>query len=1131
MNRPNSLIRLLAAALALALLPAVPRAAVAQAPAPAPSLRSAQVDPSGELLILKYGTADGTPDNITSVSGTATLTRNGTPIALSRWLHARYGWLAFALCDDRKYAKVVDDEDRGEGVIVTSGAWTTAVNGVAGDNFGARETAVGDHFLRSSDPAAGATYTFKGCVPGPHRLYHMLWDRMEFDRTPDAVYTVKSGGGAALGTFHVDLKYTGSNPMWPRFDLARGGYDWTTVGEVTLPAGEDTVIVEVANGAAGTLVVDGMLLRNVLVPRAGPGDALALDMAAGVVTTASGPQPAVVARPITVATDVDLMPVDPTRPRTLKAGYNKEGDNAGGPALLAADRGPTTWGWRPVTGNDSVTLDDRGELTAMTGQAFRRINAADYNYVDGRMILRVPDGQKFRLEFDYAGDFNAGVKAGQTFRMMQGAAYTKDTSVNGDGYEHLGGTRWRLWVTFHHSPWTPSSVGYPFLPWGMHDIDFQVRHPITHFSMFDDRTPVDWPHYTHPTTYGRYRGKGVDTFRLMDAMGTNHSPIVDWTDYYPEDATGRDVLPYRYEQPVLSVEPVDRSDADADRVLPWFANANYNCVVKVTVGSTAGLVDGHTLQFSNDGQTIPADAAVRAGNPGALCYLTQPIVVVLNPTQLLVSVFMNGSSPGPSASTCAAGVHTLAPGTTLYASRPAQQHPRAAARVCAELGISPWYNIPHLASDRYVRDWADMALSVHPAGTKIRVEYSNEIWNFPMHVEYVSIMTRHANHLHDLDPVANPLTFNNGFAWGAWNSDRLRQVALAKFKAAGREADLYWILGTQTGNPGATTQPMVAWGATQTPPVKLHFDALALESYVNFGTCLYNELVTSDADVNAFYDRLSITGGQISLASCTVLDGGRAWVNGVHRDLLDRHGFEDTEIVSYEGGWDWLAYRGTVDVNEPASQEISRSPRMYRLTTAEWEMCDRAGLALRCRYAADYVAGVQGKEVWCDFPWIYCTAGTGDPAENPHPWDYDGTAFGVGRPVVSQMGGALLDWAAGTMPPPAPATGPVLRTWTVRFVASPGPVSDHLVTIRDAAGVPVPGLDRRSAGGPLADNLSFQVGPGTYTATVEAVNLVPDAAHPVYSEPAVSVPFTVPAPPNARPPAPTGVVVTGGAAA
>jgi hypothetical protein len=108
-------------------------------------------------------------------------------------------------------------------------------------------------------------------------------------------------------------------------------------------------------------------------------------------------------------------------------------------------------------------------------------------------------------------------------------------------------------------------------------------------------------------------------------------------------------------------------------------------------------------------------------------------------------------------------------------------------------------------------------------------------------------------------------------------------------------------------------------------------------------------------------------------------------------------------------------------------------------------------------------------------------------------------------------------------------TAPAMRPVTVRFNPASGPdVSGHVVTIRDAGGNVVPGLDRMSAGGPRADSFTFRVAPGTYTATVEAVNLAPDPARPVYSDPAVSGPFTI-APPNIKPPAPFRVTVTDGA--
>lgn len=52
-----------------------------------------------------------------------------------------------------------------------------------------------------------------------------------------------------------------------------------------------------------------------------------------------------------------------------------------------------------------------------------------------------------------------------------------------------------------------------------------------------------------------------------------------------------------------------------------------------------------------------------------------------------------------------------------------------------EAKANPWVNIPHAASDGYVRQMARLIKAEVPPGMKVYIEYSNEVWNsqFPQH--------------------------------------------------------------------------------------------------------------------------------------------------------------------------------------------------------------------------------------------------------------------------------------------------------------------------------------------------------------------------------------------------------------
>jgi hypothetical protein len=44
------------------------------------------------------------------------------------------------------------------------------------------------------------------------------------------------------------------------------------------------------------------------------------------------------------------------------------------------------------------------------------------------------------------------------------------------------------------------------------------------------------------------------------------------------------------------------------------------------------------------------------------------------------------------------------------------------------VGASPWFCMPHFASDDYIRNFAQLVLSSLRPDVKVYVEYSNEVW-------------------------------------------------------------------------------------------------------------------------------------------------------------------------------------------------------------------------------------------------------------------------------------------------------------------------------------------------------------------------------------------------------------------
>jgi hypothetical protein len=50
-------------------------------------------------------------------------------------------------------------------------------------------------------------------------------------------------------------------------------------------------------------------------------------------------------------------------------------------------------------------------------------------------------------------------------------------------------------------------------------------------------------------------------------------------------------------------------------------------------------------------------------------------------------------------------------------------------QLCNYLKINPWFCIPHLADDDYVRQFALLVKNSLDPALKVYIEYSNEVWN------------------------------------------------------------------------------------------------------------------------------------------------------------------------------------------------------------------------------------------------------------------------------------------------------------------------------------------------------------------------------------------------------------------
>lgn len=141
-----------------------------------------------------------------------------------------------------------------------------------------------------------------------------------------------------------------------------------------------------------------------------------------------------------------------------------------------------------------------------------------------------------------------------------------------------------------------------------------------------------------------------------------------------------------------------------------------------------------------------------------------------------------------------------------------------------ELGADPWFNMPHMADDSYVRNFAKLTQDGLDFDLKAYVEYSNEVWNWQFE------QARWA------DALAQA-RWGGADLWMQFYGGRAAEVSQIWSEVFGETTDqrLIRVLSTQTGWLGLEEQILnaplwVAETADRQPP-SYYFDAYAVTGY------------------------------------------------------------------------------------------------------------------------------------------------------------------------------------------------------------------------------------------------------------------------------------------------------------
>lgn len=215
---------------------------------------------------------------------------------------------------------------------------------------------------------------------------------------------------------------------------------------------------------------------------------------------------------------------------------------------------------------------------------------------------------------------------------------------------------------------------------------------------------------------------------------------------------------------------------------------------------------------------------------------------------------------------------------------------QVAVKLANRIGADMWVNVPHLADDNYIRQFAGVIRSQLDPRLRAFVEYTNEAWNIGMFGQAQWLRERALEKW----PSAT-------WEWMQYYAGRAVNMAkIFREVFAGQEHRLQLVLSSQTGQTDFMQDAMDAplWTAEQADgrPPSYYFDVFAVTAYFGYG-------LGSNDNAQELVDIYNTSGEAAALNRAFELL--QAEVNGMqsrfnsYRNMIEQRGMK---MVMYEGG-------------------------------------------------------------------------------------------------------------------------------------------------------------------------------------------------------------------------------------
>jgi hypothetical protein len=255
--------------------------------------------------------------------------------------------------------------------------------------------------------------------------------------------------------------------------------------------------------------------------------------------------------------------------------------------------------------------------------------------------------------------------------------------------------------------------------------------------------------------------------------------------------------------------------------------------------------------------------------------------------------------------------------------------------LCNRLDADPWFCMPHLADDEYVRNFARMVKEKLNPNRKVYVEYSNEVLNgiFEQH-RYAE---RRAKEL-GLGPAARP--------WeGACMFYARRSVEIFKIwqEVFGGTDRLVRVLAWQAGSGPYWTDGMLL----SQPGISMNVDALAIAPYLTF--CVPEQSSDPKRPNAATVSKWTVEEA-LDHMETKALPESVAWIR-TQKKVAEKYGLK---LVAYEGGQHMVGVLGGEN-NEAMTrlfQAANRHPRMGEIYRKYFDAWTAEGGDLFCYFSS-----------------------------------------------------------------------------------------------------------------------------------------------------------------------------------